>query len=136
MDDEEKYYSNLEQLYVHNVYESISHHYDEFFEISRQNSRKNVINESDQSQATNSEQHKYKAWPKVKQFVMNLEPYSFIADIGCGEGKYLNLNSKILSIGCDHSSSLCQLASAQKFKNSSINNNQILTCDNLMLPFR
>lgn len=135
MDDEEKYYSNLEQLYVHNVYESISHNYDEFFKISRQNLNKNEINESDQ-QVTNPEQQKYRAWPKVKQFIMNLDPYSFVADIGCGEGKYLNLNSKVVSIGCDHSSSLCLLASAQKVPTSSISNNQILTCDNLLLPFR
>jgi len=60
-----------------------------------------------------------------------------VADIGCGEGKYLNINSKLVTIGCDRSSSLCHLASAQKPSyNTLINSNQVLICDNLSLPFR
>ena len=75
------------------------------------------------------------AWPKVKKFILQLDEYSLIADIGCGDGKYLNLNSQVLSIGCDRSSSLCQLASSQKSSNGRTSN-QILVCDNLKLPFR
>lgn len=60
-----------------------------------------------------------------------------IADIGCGDGKYLNLNSNSFAIGCDYSSSLCKLASLKQTGSKSIcNQNQLLTCDNLRLPFR
>jgi hypothetical protein len=34
-DREEKYWSNLEKVYVHNVYENISSKYDEFLKLSR-----------------------------------------------------------------------------------------------------
>lgn len=34
MDREEQYWSNLEKLYVHNVYEKISHRYGEFIKLS------------------------------------------------------------------------------------------------------
>ena len=45
----------LEQRHVHDVYEKTAHHFRD----------KN-----------------YKAWPKVKQFLKNLEPGSLVADIG------------------------------------------------------
>lgn len=35
MDKEEKYWSKLEKIYVHNVYENISSRYDEFLKISK-----------------------------------------------------------------------------------------------------
>lgn len=147
MDKEEKYFSNLERLYVHNVYENISTHYDDFYKLSkianqsassetRASENVNINKSNDGSSNINStstsakkETHKYKAWPKVKKFIKQLERNALLADIGCGEGKYLNLTSEAFSIGCDRSSSLCQLAASHK-------SNQILICDNLSLPFR
>ena len=37
-------------------------------------------------------------WPKVKHFVENLQPGSFLLDAGCGNGKYLNINKKLLEV--------------------------------------
>lgn len=35
---------------------------------------------------------RYKPWPKVEQFMNEIEKGSFVADIGCGNGKYLGCN--------------------------------------------
>ncbi len=138
--EEENYYINLEKLYVHNVYENISTQYDAFFKQALINSSlnsKKQTNETNSCTESKPEQQKYKAWPKVSKFLLSLEPDCLVADIGCGEGKYLNINSKLVTIGCDRSSSLCHLASAQKpAYNTLINSNQVLICDNLSLPFR
>jgi hypothetical protein len=251
MDKEEKYWSNLEKLYVHNVYEKISHRYDEFLRMSttsgnnydeeqssdaettiikatrkttttttttqtiekasedNQNetgSQKNTtvttksecviknggccmfhsnqltldLNNNNTSVShvvcnfknTNSPILKFKQrnfrnirhskhnpWPKVKNFLLNLDRYSLIgiillinivylhrmnfmllnlkADVGCGDGKYLNVNNHILSIGSDRSVSLCKLASSKIPPVQSVTNqNQIVVCDNLALPFK
>lgn len=50
-----------EQEHVHNVYSAIAGH----FSSTR-----------------------YKAWPQVKSFLEGLPPHSWIADVGCGNGKY------------------------------------------------
>lgn len=34
---------------------------------------------------------RHTAWPGVVKFINSLEPYSLLLDIGCGNGKYLNL---------------------------------------------
>ena len=168
MDEEEKYSLNLEKIYVHNVYESISTQYDEFFkstqlikekqflnrkqtpnetpiglnDLKNLNRRKNLVklnaqNAVDCSNTKTSlkkpDLQKYKAWPKVRQFIMQQESNCFMLDVGCGEGKYLNLNSNIMALGCDRSSSLCNLASS---KDSIKSQNQVLICDNLALPCR
>lgn len=41
--------------------------------------------------------------PKVSQFLSNLDPYSLVCDVGCGNGRYLtaNCNPAIYSIGID-----------------------------------
>lgn len=143
MDREDKYYSNLEQLYVHNVYESISSHYEEYFDKgssrkSQSDCRVNTTNNTDVNGGKKKKSLKrkqvYRAWPKVKKFILKLEPDSLLADVGCGEGKYLNLNNQILSIGSDRSSSLCQLAANSQ--QACTNGNQLVVCDNLTLPFR
>jgi len=137
---EESYYINLEKLYVHDVYENISAQYDSFFKQTQINN--NITNiskykQTDETKLTQEKNNKYKAWPKVSKFLLSLDPDCLVADVGCGEGKYLNINSGIATIGSDHSSSLCQLASAQiPSNNSVINTNQVLICDNLSLPFR
>ena len=104
MDEEEKYSLNLEKIYVHNVYESISTQYDEFFKSSQLIKEKHYLNRKKTSNETpiglndlknltrrknlaklNTQnavdftgnktnpkkpvQQKYKAWPKVRQFI-------------------------------------------------------------------
>ncbi|RWS10880.1 alkylated DNA repair protein alkB 8-like isoform X5 [Dinothrombium tinctorium] len=52
---------------------------------------------------------RYKPWPKVKHFLDSLDCGSIVYDIGCGNGKYLDLNANIATIGCDTSFALLQI---------------------------
>ena len=61
MDKEEKYWSNLEKLYVHNVYEKISHRYDEFLRMSTTTSGNNY----DEEQSSDAETTIIKAIKKT-----------------------------------------------------------------------
>lgn len=112
MDEDDKYWSNLEKIYVHNVYENISSKYDEFFKqgqerfLSKQNRNKsssNLIYNNSSSDLdalikpnkcalkcskfklkkqienhNNNNQQKHNEWPKVRQFLLQIEPYSLI----------------------------------------------------------
>ncbi|XP_059541516.1 probable tRNA methyltransferase 9B isoform X1 [Myotis daubentonii] len=69
-----------------------------------------------------------KAWPRVRQFLQDQEPGSLIADIGCGTGKYLKLNSQVHSLGCDYCGPLVEIARSRGC--------EVMVCDNLNLPFR
>ncbi|CAB1348182.1 unnamed protein product, partial [Coregonus sp. 'balchen'] len=64
--------------FVHHVYEEIAGH----FSITR-----------------------HSRWPRVCHFLSSLEPGSILADVGCGNGKYLGVNPEV---GCDRSSALVQ----------------------------
>lgn len=72
----------LEEQYVHQVYEEIS---------------------SDFSSTRHS------PWPHVRDFLLSLPPGSILADIGCGNGKYLGINPEVISVGCDRSANLVQI---------------------------
>ncbi|KAL3267018.1 hypothetical protein HHI36_011165 [Cryptolaemus montrouzieri] len=67
-------------------------------------------------------------WPKVKTFLENLEPGSIVCDVGCGNGKYLNVNNSIFNIGGDKSRRLITVAREK--------DNEVIILDNLSLPFR
>ena len=116
---DEKYWKNLENLFVHYVYDEISPFYDDD-EFCDKNSTKTVINNNNT------------AWKKVKNFLLELEPNSLVADIGCGNGKYLQLNQSVYTVGCDICSNLVDIAASSQNSNK----NQLLICDNLNLPFR
>lgn len=73
---------HLESEYVHKVYESIASHFSET---------------------------RYKPWPKVSNFLNSLPIGSLVLDIGCGNGKYLNVNPNIFTIGCDRSEGLLNI---------------------------
>lgn len=53
---------------------------------------------------------RYQAWPQVDEFVQSLPEGTTLADIGCGNGKYLSTNPNIITIGCDISFNLLKLA--------------------------
>ncbi|XP_009290865.1 tRNA (carboxymethyluridine(34)-5-O)-methyltransferase ALKBH8 isoform X1 [Danio rerio] len=72
----------LESQYVHQVYEEISSHF-------------------------SSTRHS--PWPKVRDFLLSLPPGSFLADVGCGNGKYLGINPAVRAVGCDRSVNLVQI---------------------------
>lgn len=42
-----------------------------------------------------------KAWPVVENFLNRREKGSFGADVGCGNGKYLNVNKEVITLGSD-----------------------------------
>ncbi|XP_074132989.1 putative tRNA methyltransferase 9B [Sminthopsis crassicaudata] len=69
-----------------------------------------------------------KAWPRVRQFLLEQTPGSLIADIGCGTGKYLRVNSQVYKLGCDYCGPLVDIAHSRGC--------EVLVCDNLRLPFR
>ncbi|XP_061439954.1 probable tRNA methyltransferase 9B isoform X2 [Rhineura floridana] len=93
--------SQLEKQHVHNVYESTATYFNDL---------------------------QGKAWPHVRQFLLDQKPGSLIADIGCGTGKYLGVNNQVYNLGCDYCSSLVEIA-----RNKGC---EVMICDNLNLPFR
>lgn len=70
--------SKLEQEYVHNVYEEIATHF-------------------------SSTRHS--PWPRIVEFLRSLPKGSIVADVGCGNGKYLGINKDLYMV----SSSYCHL---------------------------
>lgn len=78
----------FEQKYVHTVYSEIAPH----FAATR-----------------------HTAWPQVVDFLSELADHSIVADVGCGNGKYLlTLNRQkraVHMIGVDSCAELCELAS-------------------------
>ncbi|XP_069778898.1 probable tRNA methyltransferase 9B [Narcine bancroftii] len=69
-----------------------------------------------------------KAWPCVRQFLLDQEPGSLIADIGCGTGKYLSVNSQAYKLGSDYCKPLAEIAKRH--------GHEVMVCDNLTLPYR
>lgn len=53
---------NFESMYVKDVYNSISEHFSHT---------------------------RYKPWPSVKDFLLQIPENSIVGDIGCGNGKYM-----------------------------------------------
>lgn len=63
--------SQLELENVHNVYDEIASHFSET---------------------------RHSPWPQVEEFVQLFAPGSVLIDVGCGNGKYLHLNSGIVKV--------------------------------------
>nr|XP_005562689.1 PREDICTED: probable tRNA methyltransferase 9-like protein isoform X1 [Macaca fascicularis]XP_015000264.1 probable tRNA methyltransferase 9B isoform X1 [Macaca mulatta]XP_015309943.1 PREDICTED: probable tRNA methyltransferase 9-like protein isoform X1 [Macaca fascicularis] len=93
--------AQLEKQHVHNVYESTAPYFSDL---------------------------QSKAWPRVRQFLQEQKPGSIIADIGCGTGKYLKVNSQVHTVGCDYCGPLVEIARDRGC--------EAMVCDNLNLPFR
>ncbi|XP_055970082.1 probable tRNA methyltransferase 9B [Sorex fumeus] len=93
--------AQLEQQHVHAVYESTAPYFSDL---------------------------QSKAWPRVRQFLQEQKPGSLVADIGCGTGKYLKVNSQVHSLGCDYCGPLVEIARSRGC--------EVMVCDNLNLPFR
>uniref|UniRef100_A0A8C8RLE7 Probable tRNA methyltransferase 9B n=1 Tax=Pelusios castaneus TaxID=367368 RepID=A0A8C8RLE7_9SAUR len=93
--------TQLENQHVHSVYDSTASYFDDL---------------------------QSKAWPHVRQFLLEQKPGSLIADIGCGTGKYLKINSQVFNMGCDYCDPLIKIARKKGC--------EVLVCDNLNLPFR
>lgn len=63
--------SRLERKFVHKVYEEIADHFS--------NTR-------------------HSPWPKVVEFLKSLPRAAIVADIGCGNGKYLGVNQELCMV--------------------------------------
>lgn len=93
--------SKLEQEYVHKVYEEIATHF-------------------------SSTRHS--PWPRIVEFLRSLPRGSIVADIGCGNGKYLGINEDLYVVGCDRSKNLVDICGEKHF--------QAFVCDALSVPIR
>ncbi|XWS23842.1 hypothetical protein CRYUN_Cryun28dG0049800 [Craigia yunnanensis] len=91
----------IEKKYVHRVYDAIAPH----FSSTR-----------------------FAKWPKVAAFLESLPTGSLILDAGCGNGKYLGLNSCCYFIGCDISPSLIKICADK--------GHEVLVADAVNLPYR
>lgn len=90
-----------EEHYVHDVYEAIAPHFSDT---------------------------RYKPWPVVDKFLTELDTGLIGIDVGCGNGKYLNINKNVYIIGSDRCSNLITICKNKGFES--------LVADNLSLPYR
>ncbi|XP_029027315.1 alkylated DNA repair protein alkB homolog 8 [Betta splendens] len=81
--------ARLEEEYVHQVYDAIASHF-------------------------SSTRHS--PWPRVGHFLSSLPCGSVLADVGCGNGKYLGVNPDLIAVGCDRSSALVQICAERGFQ--------------------
>ena len=101
--DEE--HDEYEETHVHRVYEQIAPHFS---------------------------QTRYKPWPLISKFLHSLPPGSVGLDVGCGNGKYLDINPELYIVGSDRSTELVQIAMEEKCTRSS----DVLVGDILKLPHK
>ncbi|XP_054829091.1 alkylated DNA repair protein alkB homolog 8 [Eublepharis macularius] len=93
--------SKLEEKYVHEVYEEIAGHFS--------NTR-------------------HSPWPRVVEFLRGLPCGAVVADVGCGNGKYLGAGKDLYMLGCDRSKKLADICGQKGF--------QAVVCDALSVPIR
>lgn len=77
---------------------------------------------------------RHSPWPQVLEFLCNLSEHSLVADIGCGNGKYLiamkRLQKPVHFVGVDSCPELCTIASSnvsQTLNESEIKDEQVET---------
>ncbi|XP_046565947.1 alkylated DNA repair protein alkB homolog 8-like [Haliotis rubra] len=78
----------LEHEHVHQVYEDIADH----FSGTR-----------------------HSTWPQIADFIHSQPTGTLLADIGCGNGKYLGVNTNIYELGSDRSVNLASICQARNF---------------------
>ncbi|KAK9464341.1 S-adenosyl-L-methionine-dependent methyltransferase [Lipomyces arxii] len=64
--------------------------------------------------ATHFSQTRYKPWPIVKEYLTSLAPGSVGIDVGCGNGKYVDVNPDVFIVATDRSAKLVKLAEKEK----------------------
>ena len=92
---------DLEKEHVHDVYESIAEH----FSGTR-----------------------HSPWPKIAEFLKDQPAGSIVADVGCGNGKYLGINDQLMMFGSDRSQNLATICRERGY--------HVIVCDILSLPYR
>jgi alkylated DNA repair protein alkB family protein 8 len=93
--------SPIEATFVRDVYDAIAPH----FTATRQ-----------------------RPWPRVAAFLNSLTPGSVVADVGCGNGKYLGVNSSLAMLGNDQSEPLLAIARSRT--------HEVAVMNALALPIR
>lgn len=93
--------AKLEHENVHKVYDEIASHFSET---------------------------RHSPWPEVEAFVRSLGAGSLLADIGCGNGKYLTLDDGLYKIGGDRSIGLLNVCRERGLN--------VFQCDCLYVPLR
>ena len=91
----------LEKLHVHEVYENIATH----FSGTR-----------------------HSPWPRIAAFLRDQPAGTIVADVGCGNGKYLGINDDIFKTGSDRSFNLAAICRERGFP--------VIVCDIMSLPYR
>lgn len=91
----------VEKLFVHDMYNTIGDHF-------------------------SSTRHT--PWPAVAKFINGLPPGTLLADVGCGNGRYLGLNPSVFKLGSDRSDALTRICGEKRF--------EAMTADALKLPLR
>lgn len=73
---------------------------------------------------------RYKPWPRIEQFLLELPEGSLVYDVGCGNGKYLGVNKQLFFIATDRSLGLLTTAreKAEEY--------ELFAADSLSLPVR
>eukprot|EP00794_Sanderia_malayensis_P018979 gene18979-20886_t len=71
---------------------------------------------------------RHSPWPKVAKFLDRLSDDSLVADVGCGNGKYLAVNKDVLTFGSDRSVNLVKICRDR--------GHCTIVCDILSLPYR
>jgi tRNA (uracil-5-)-methyltransferase TRM9 len=71
---------------------------------------------------------RYKPWPQVVAFLESLDDGSWVADVGCGNGKYIGVNPRLIYAGSDRSIGLAECCRT--------NGHEVCVADNLRLPYR
>ncbi|CAG9772857.1 unnamed protein product [Ceutorhynchus assimilis] len=79
----------LEAMHVHKVYNNIADHFSDT---------------------------RHKPWPNVLEFVQSFAYGDILIDVGCGNGKYLGINQKIFTIGCDRSMGLIDICRQRQYE--------------------
>lgn len=94
--------TEMEKKYVHDFYDTIATHFSKT---------------------------RYMPWPRVAEFVKSLPPGSLVADIGCGNGKYMAcVDEKSCAIGGDYSAKLVDICKDRGF--------QVMVFDAVIVPLR
>jgi tRNA (uracil-5-)-methyltransferase TRM9 len=78
--------------------------------------------------ASHFDKTRFSKWPLVTNFLDKLEKYSLVADVGSGNGKYINYRNDLIITGNDISIKLALIA--KKI------DNQIILASGINLPYR
>lgn len=73
---------------------------------------------------------RYKPWPRVYEFLMDLPQGSLVGDIGCGNGKYMFCGTGHHFLGVDVAVNFAKICKKKDFSS------QVLVADSSMLPLR